>query len=140
MGFYAQSGDFIKKKHAASNQLKLLLDIGKAYDEEAIRELDSSLTDALKKFGFTREHLQYTHAYALVMRRASFADSLLSRAITDDAAQKVLTEFLLFRDAFDGLRKSWQIQCGLSQAGLAEYGAYYKVIADSIYESLAAHK
>lgn len=139
-GFTDTSGNFVKKRHKASNQLKLLLDIGKSFDAKTLKELDALADDSMKSIGFTREHFQFGLAYALMSRRAAFAMSLTTRAASDETVFKVLTEFLLFQNAFDGLRKSWQFQAGLSQAGLDEFGAYYKVVADSIYESLAARK
>jgi hypothetical protein len=137
-GFTDMAGRFVKKRHKASNQLKLLLDIGNAMDKETLDDLDK-LVESPKMLGmFSREHFQFMLAQAHVSRRAGFAMALTVRAAKEKPVADVLTEFLLFRDAFDGLRKSWQIQAGLSQATLSDYSAYYKVVADSIYEALGA--
>jgi hypothetical protein len=139
-GFTASTGEFMKLRHKACNQLKLHLDVGRSFDKKALQEIDESLTDTMKELGFTRAHFQFGQAYALMVRRAPFASKLLEQAVEDDAVLQVITDFLLFQDAFDGLRKHWQIQCGLSQVGLDEFGSFYKIVADSIHESLAARK
>ena len=135
-GFKTLSGHFIKKRHKASNQLEILLDIGRSMTEKelaVLREREEKCKGLM-----TAEHFQYLEANALLARKASFAMSLTSRAAKEKYVSRVITEFLLFADAFDMLRKNWHIQTGEGQSDLGTTGSYYKVVADAIYEALEA--
>ena len=135
-GLIDPTGALVKKRHRAVYQLELLIDIGDALAEEELKDLDALMAKAPGLLN--RDCFQYLLAHQHLLRRAPFAAALVGRASREKAVLKVLTEFLLFRDAFDGLRKSWQIQAGVGQANLSDFGAYYKVVADSIYEALEA--